>query len=123
MVQDVSDVVDSGFMNVFEFTKIAGKFACSAYFILSESPEAALPLVAFTGLTGVYVALKYEENVELQEREGDELAGILEVVSEGSGKYRLVADYFLRPMLQQSLQNKIDRLNDASVPVAMSEVS
>jgi len=122
MVQDVSDMVDSGYMNIFALVKNMGKLVFSSYFIVSESPEAVLPLAVFSLGTVAYVAVRYEDDVRLREEVSDEQASILGVVQEGSLKYQLVADYFLRPQLQKSLDSDIQRLNAASVEVAISGV-
>lgn len=122
IVQDIGDVVDSGFMNLFEIAKNIGKLGVSSYFILSESPEASLPLVVFSVATVAYVSIRYGENVTLREQVSDEQAKILAIVQEASSKYRLVADYFIRPKLQDILEDRLVKLNNATVPVAASGV-
>jgi len=123
MVQDVNEVVNSGFMNLFQLAKNAGKLAVSSYFIVSESPDATGPLVVFGLASGLYIASSYKENAQIRDEVSDQETEIVDVVQEGSAKYRLFADYFIRPQLLDTLRRKIASLSEASKPVALSEVT
>jgi len=123
MVQDANEVVNSGFMNLFLFAKNAGKLAVSLYFIVAESPDAALPLATFGLGSALFVASSYKENAEIRDVVGDREADIVDIVQEGSRNYRIFADYYIRPQLLETLRIQIKTLGEANKPVALSEVT
>jgi len=122
MVQDVNEVVDSGFMNLFQLAKQAGKLLASSYFILAESTEALLPLVVFALGSLGFIASSYKSHASIREAVSDTEASVVEVAQEGSLKYRLFADYYARPQLQAMLKARVDKLDEATKPLAKSEV-
>lgn len=123
MVQDVNDIVDSGYMKMFEVAKNAGKFGVSTYFILGENPEATGPLALSAFAILAFVVLNYRKNVLVNEEVSDMQAEMMEVVQETNQKYRLIADYYMRPQMQDTLAGGIDNLNKATIPLKVSEVT
>mmetsp|Transcript_99142 Transcript_99142/g.280778 ORF Transcript_99142/g.280778 Transcript_99142/m.280778 type:complete len:871 (+) Transcript_99142:61-2673(+) len=122
MVQDVTDIVDSGYMKMFEVAKNLGRVAVSSYFIVGENPDT----LGFLGISAVaisgFVILSYRATVDTSERVSDEQASIVELVQESSQKYRLIADYYIRPQMQDMLQTRISGLNNATLPAKQQEV-
>lgn len=123
MVSAVNEVVDSGYMNVFQLSKNASKLAVSSYFILAESPDAILPLIFFGLGSTWFISSNYQENAAAREKVAGVEASIVDIVQEGSQKYRLFADYFIRPQLQKKLNRRVQKLSDVTKPVATSEVT
>eukprot|EP00419_Tripos_fusus_P050301 CAMPEP_0172816238 /NCGR_PEP_ID=MMETSP1075-20121228/12314_1 /TAXON_ID=2916 /ORGANISM="Ceratium fusus, Strain PA161109" /LENGTH=188 /DNA_ID=CAMNT_0013656193 /DNA_START=1 /DNA_END=563 /DNA_ORIENTATION=+ len=116
MVQDVPDITENGYMRLLEIVKFVGKFAVSSYFIVGENPDAGLPLVIAGTTIVAYVSQNYAKNIQYLEDVSDRQADIVEVVQEANQKYRLIADYYMRPQVQTVLEERTQSLTTASLP-------
>jgi len=123
MVQDVPDIIENGYMRLVELAKFAGKLAFSSYFIVGENPDAGFPLVIAGTTILVYVTQNYTKNIEYIEAVSDRQAEIVEVVQEANQKYRLIADYYMRPQVQSVLEERTSELSAASLPTKGAAVA
>jgi len=117
--QDIEDVVNSGFMKIFDVAANLGRIMVVSYFILAENPAALVPIVVYMVLIPVTFAGSNSKSASLNEKASDEGASLVETVQEGSAKYRVIADYFMRPLIQETLQAKVAKYNVARKEVLM----
>jgi len=123
MVSDVNDLVENGYMKMLEIAKSLGRFGVSSYFILVENPDALGPLVISAGGILAFVLVNYRKNVKITEEVSQQQAGVMDLVIESSQKYRLIADYYMRPQVQEVLQKRLTKLNAATVPSKVTDVN
>lgn len=123
VTKDAAEIVETGYMKLFEVAKNLGRLTVSAGFIIAENPDALFLLILFSAAIATFLALRYRETVALIEEASSCEESIVDVVQESLTNYRLIRDYFLRPQIQQTLQINIDRLNDAAVLVALRGVA
>jgi len=123
MVQDVADIIENGYMKIFEIAKYLGKLALSSYFIVGENPDAEVPLILAALAIALFVSTNYRKSVEYNENVSDRQADIMEVVQETNQKYRLVADYYMRPQVQETLSGCTTELKNAQLPAKAANVT
>jgi len=122
MVQDVPDIIENGYMKLIEIVKYLGKLAVSCYFIVRENPDAGGPLLISAVAVVLFVSTNYLKSVEFNAELTSKQADLLEVVQETNQKYCLIADYYLRPRVQELFEDRTDRLRAVSVPARGSKV-
>mmetsp|Transcript_18280 Transcript_18280/g.35240 ORF Transcript_18280/g.35240 Transcript_18280/m.35240 type:complete len:734 (+) Transcript_18280:393-2594(+) len=122
MVQDVPDMVENGYMRLVQLLKYLGKLAVSSYFILTENPDAEVPLVVSASAIALFVTANYRKSLACNEAVARKQADIVEVVQETNQKYRLIADYYMRPQVQVVLEDRTSSLRSASVPAKGARV-
>jgi len=116
IAQDVTDLVSLGYMKVFEIAASAGRLACICYFLLSENPTAILPIVVYALFVPFAFVVNYPKNVDLSERIGNKQADIVDAVQEGHEKYRVIADYRMRPLIEGQFGERLLGLNSVMQP-------
>jgi ABC-type multidrug transport system fused ATPase/permease subunit len=121
MTSDVNDVVESGYMKALEIVQITGKLGVSSFFILQENPEGLGPIVIFTLAIAGFVATMGDESVRVQDAISEQEGRIVATVQDSAAKYRLIADYLMRPMVQDRLERNVQELTKASIPAATLE--
>jgi len=111
IAQDVTDLVNLGFMKIFEIGASVGRLACICYFLLSENPTAILPIVVYALFVPCAFMVNYPRSVDLSERIGNKQADIVDAVQEGHAKYRVIADYRMRPLIEGEFEDRLLGLN------------
>jgi len=115
--QDIEEVVSSGFMKIFDVAANLGSIMVVSYFILAENPAAITPVVVYMVLIPFAFAGSYTKSASVNEKASDEGASLIETVQEGSANYRVIADYFMRPLIQETLRAKVVKYNKARAEV------
>jgi len=123
MVQDVPNIVENGYMRLLDIVKYLGKLVVSSYFIVRENPDTEGPLVISAIAIASFVSANYRKSIEYNEAVSQKQADIVEVVQETNQKYRLIADYYMRPQVQNVLQDRTSSLRLVSVPAKGASVS
>jgi len=120
--QDIEEVVSSGLMKIFDVAANLGRIVVVSYFILSENPAAIVPIVVYMVLIPVAFARSYSKSARLNKEASEEGASMIETVQEGSVKYRVIADYFMRPLIQETFRTKVAKQNVAKKAVLIDNV-
>ena len=76
-----------------------------------------VPLAACTVIVTGSLLLCCGKSVQLQEHARKKVSDLLDVVQETTDWYRLIADYFMRPSMQDRLTKRVAALSDARRPV------
>mmetsp|Transcript_7886 Transcript_7886/g.18435 ORF Transcript_7886/g.18435 Transcript_7886/m.18435 type:complete len:893 (-) Transcript_7886:11-2689(-) len=111
----VDELVNSGYLKLIELARNIGRLFVSSYFILEENPDCELPLTLFGTAVLTFIAFRYKGESDTNEKVVKAEARVAEVVQEGSSKYNLVAEYFARPQLIDTLRSRTTRLASASL--------
>jgi hypothetical protein len=123
MTKDTDDIVDEGYMKALEITKSLGKLAVSSYFIVTENPEGVAPIAIFAGAIFGFLWLKGDEPVKLETAISRQESAIVSTTQDSAAKYRLIADYLMRPLVQDKLEGNVKSLTKASIPVTTLETT
>ncbi|CAK0834514.1 unnamed protein product [Prorocentrum cordatum] len=123
MTSDIDDIVESGYMKALEIVKITGKLGVSSFFILQENPDGLGPIAfrIFTLATLAFVAVNGDESVRVQEAISKQEGRMVATVQDSAAKYRLIADYLMRPKIQDELERNVHELSKASIPAQTLE--
>jgi len=121
--RDAIEIVETGYMKIFEIAKNLGRLAVSAGFIVAENPDAMWLLVFFSAAIVLFISLRYRDSVKLIEEASEQEEAIVETVQESLSSFRVIRDYSLNPQIQEVLQSQIDAFNEASVLVAKRSVA
>lgn len=117
VTREVDEIVNAGFMGLFELAGNTGKILCVAYFLLSENQTAIFPIIVYGSIVPLVFALTYERTAELNETVAKKATSMLDVVQQSGSNYRLIADYFQRPLVQERMVSRVNDLNKAKKPV------
>jgi len=116
IAQDAIDLVNLGFMKVFDIAASAGRLLCICYFLLSENPSAILPIAVYALFVPLAFSVNYPKNVGLCDKISRQQASIVASVREGHVKYRVIADYRMRPLIEGQFQERLEALNSVMQP-------
>lgn len=121
--RDAIEIVETGYMKLFDLAKNVGRLAVSGLFIVSENPDAIWVLVFFAIAMYIFISLRYRETVDLIERASEHEEFIVETVQESLTNYRIIRDYNLMPKIQEVLQTAISEFNEANVLVTLRGIA
>lgn len=122
LISDADDVTGSGFVKGLELLKTLGKLAVSLYFIWAENPEALPQTIGVAVAIGVFLASRYETNAQLKDDLSKRQAYVAQVAQDTSGQMQFISDFKIRPLFESRLEQEIESLNMASIPMTTSSV-
>eukprot|EP00929_Paragymnodinium_shiwhaense_P018908 TRINITY_DN13062_c0_g1_i1.p1 TRINITY_DN13062_c0_g1~~TRINITY_DN13062_c0_g1_i1.p1 ORF type:complete len:821 (-),score=177.13 TRINITY_DN13062_c0_g1_i1:56-2518(-) len=108
MMKDIFEVVDCGFMKVLNVVGILNKLAFALLFILAENKLAALPLCVCPVILILFLTLREKQNINVNEELATKREYVLQCVNDAIQQYRLIADYYMRPMVVTKYEKKIE---------------
>lgn len=117
MIQEITEVVDSGYMRALECVQILGRLVIVSYFVLAENSRGAVPIGVMGTLMLFYACLRTKTRIELGEKVAARCEEILDNVMETCSNYRLISDYHQRPLADRILTKAVYAFRDAKVPL------
>ena len=99
-----------------------GQLAVFTYFTLLSNPDAIYLIMAMPSLMIFFLTCKSYCSVDSEDRRDTE-AAVLSLAAEVCHRYRLIADYFQRPQMNEIFARKTDELRSKSVPEALAGVN
>jgi len=115
---DCSDVAESYSTAVKMVTSLA-KLAIFTNFIYHHNPNALWVMGVFPTLTIIFFLLRLPKQTRVSEDAGDAEIKVLSCVNEVCQKYRLVADYAMRPFMNAELTDKTEDMSAKDLPMAL----
>lgn len=112
----------NGYMKVLHLFQKMGQLAVFTYFTLLENPDAIYLLMAMPSLMFLFLTCKSCCSSDSEDRKDTE-AQVLSLAAEVCQRYRLIADYFQRPQMNEIFARKTDELRRQSVPEAVQGVN
>jgi len=119
MVRDVTEVVNFGFMKVFEIFRICGKLMLALVFILTENRMAVVPLLVYPAVMAIFLCCRSKITLETSEKMAQKQNDVVATASEAVRNYRLIADFALRPLMVDTYESKVNGYNESEVDTAM----
>jgi len=111
-----------GYVKVLHLFQKLGQLAVFTYFTLWENPDAIYLILAMPTLMTMFLTCKSLCEADSADRKDTE-AQVLGLAAEVCQRYRLIADYFQRPQMNEIFARKTDELRRQSVPEAMESVN
>jgi ABC-type multidrug transport system fused ATPase/permease subunit len=108
MVRDAKEVVDFGFMKLFNVFRISGKLMFALLFVLNETPFGAIPIIVCPIVLGIFLWCREKKLTEAAEERHKKQNEVVRVVADGVKNYRLIADFYMRSTIQDKYEQKID---------------
>lgn len=117
VMQETSEMAESGYCKAIEMLQIIGKLIIASYFILAENPRALPPIVIMPVLMICFACCRTKEVIERAEELADRHESIIALVHEACQNYGLIADYAQRPQMSDLFEDKIKELHNTEVPL------
>jgi len=108
MMRDTFEVVDVGLMKLLTLFAIFCKLSFALIFILAENRLAAVPLVACGVVLPMFLKLREKQTIESVDERCEKQDVLLEGVNFAARSYRLIADFFMRPVVISHYESEID---------------
>eukprot|EP00929_Paragymnodinium_shiwhaense_P100186 TRINITY_DN6232_c0_g1_i1.p1 TRINITY_DN6232_c0_g1~~TRINITY_DN6232_c0_g1_i1.p1 ORF type:complete len:1010 (+),score=275.61 TRINITY_DN6232_c0_g1_i1:74-3103(+) len=89
--------VAGGYMATLNVLQHVGKLIVLVYFVLQENPGALMPVIVMPTVMVIFVGVRSKPLTEASKEAAHQMSHVIELVSEASTKYRLIADYAQRP--------------------------
>eukprot|EP00747_Dinoflagellata_sp_TGD_P080316 gnl/TRDRNA2_/TRDRNA2_160841_c0_seq1.p1 gnl/TRDRNA2_/TRDRNA2_160841_c0~~gnl/TRDRNA2_/TRDRNA2_160841_c0_seq1.p1 ORF type:complete len:902 (+),score=160.81 gnl/TRDRNA2_/TRDRNA2_160841_c0_seq1:85-2790(+) len=118
MMRDIREVVDCGYMKVFEVVRITGKLLSALVFILAENKMAVIPLAIYPVVMLCFLKMRERITTEANERAAEEQNQLVHSVNDNAANFRLIADYFLRSFIVETFDTKVQQYNGAEAIAA-----
>ncbi|CAJ1401466.1 unnamed protein product [Effrenium voratum] len=111
-----------GYMLVLSLFQKFGQLAVFTYFTLLSNPDAIYLILAMPSLMLLFLVCKSCTSGGDEEKKSRQSA-VLSLAAEVCNRYRLIADYFQRPQMNDIFAKKTDMLRKDKVPEAMEGVN
>ncbi|CAK9021666.1 unnamed protein product [Durusdinium trenchii] len=114
-----------GYMKVLDLFQKLGQLAVFTYFTLLSNPGAIYLIMAMPSLMLLFLTCQSWKSccsTDASQRKNTE-AAVLSLAAEVCQRYRLIADYFQRPQMNEIFARKTDELRRQSVPESIEAVN
>jgi ABC-type multidrug transport system fused ATPase/permease subunit len=108
MSRDVAEVVDFGIVRLMVIVRIIGKLCLALVFILAENRLAAIPLAVYPVILLCFLLCRENATVLVNKEKEKEQDHLMQVVLDSVTKYRLIADFMMRPFMVDTYETHID---------------
>jgi ABC-type multidrug transport system fused ATPase/permease subunit len=133
VIQDVPELVKSGFMGMFTLFNHCGIFVMlSAYaiFLFSQSDDAVYIIyvmvantVCYLSIMGIFLIFMGETTGTKQKLQEEMESALINHVGDCVTHYRVIADYYRRPMVASKIAKAIDVYNRAVISVGQTRTN
>ncbi|CAE6921301.1 lolD [Symbiodinium natans] len=104
-----------GYTKVMDLFQKFGQLAVFTYFTLRENPDAIYLILAMPSLMAIFLAFKACMPLDREGRKDIE-ASVLSLAAEVCQRYRLIADYFQRPQMNEIFARQTNELRREYIP-------
>jgi len=113
MSGDVADLVENGFMGMFEVVQYFGKIFLTGFFVVSKNPMNAVPLALYPLILITYTWCRQSRATELQDNVDEADGDVLGAVLSTHHDYEIIADYGQRGRAVDEFEEKLKKLQRA----------
>jgi len=107
MIRDVFEVVDKGIMKMLKICQVVGKLSLATIFILAENRMAGIPLFVFPVILLAWLRIREKITHHFVHEQANAQDKVVETLHNCIGKYRLIADFAMRPYMVSLFGQKL----------------
>jgi len=113
MSGDVADLVENGFLGMFEVVQYFGKILLTGYFVVSKNPINAVPLALYPLILVTFTWCRQSQATEVQDDVDDAGGNVLGTVLTTCQDFEIICDYGQRGAAVDTFEKQLLRLEKA----------
>lgn len=119
MMRDVREVVDGGYIKILEIIRILGKLFLALLFILAENRMGAVPLLVCPIILGMFLRCRERLSTHCNHDMAASEDKFVQAVHEAVHLYPLIADFYMRPLVVDRFEMRIDDMSSKEVRASL----
>jgi ABC-type multidrug transport system fused ATPase/permease subunit len=111
--KEACELVEAGFMKIFEVVNMIGKLIIFTGFVLNENPGALWVIVLYPVCMALWLCFRVHKLIESSEEVVNGENSVADGVQTAVQLYHLITDYGKRPHVAKKLREKVTEMNDS----------